>query len=405
MQTGNDGGALSAAQGPELEALLTDDLADVVGLLASVALEPPRTPARGLDPQAGSPAVRERGLDPPGPTAPALTSPAVAVITPPPSLPCADAELVCDAPSAASSGASRLLLASAPHWPLCSYSAHGSPPPPNYTTTLDPILPSENRPRGGDELADGPPPADPRLGVVEPEEEVVLDLLDELDSARARVAELEQLCDPQALVERDQLARAAAVALTDCDNLWGYEERRERSAAQKHTVEARRALEMERTTRRLQAMTQSARTGKTITLYFGDGRAPLPVTGPRWLAEQPPYGTAEAERWEHQRNGLIARTAKDVRREMEAEKEHETAEDGTWQDSDLGSNSSKEQEDQQDSSSDRDTHFNPDSSPKLPADLDADADRTAQAEFEEAVADGSYFADPDFEWEPGDEGS
>ena len=37
--------------------------------------------------------------------------------------------------------------------------------------------------------------------------------------------------------------------------------------------------------------------------------------------------------------------------------------------------------------------------------LDADADRTAQAEFEEAVADGSYFADPDFEWEPGDEGS
>ena len=78
---------------------------------------------------------------------------------------------------------------------------------------------------------------------------------------------------------------------------------------------------------------------------------------------------------------------------------------GTWQDSDLGSDNSKEQEDQQDSSSDRDTHFNPDSSPKLPADLDADADRTAQAEFEEAVADGSCFADPDFEWEPGDEGS
>ena len=35
----------------------------------------------------------------------------------------------------------------------------------------------------------------------------------------------------------------------------------------------------------------------------------------------------------------------------------------------------------------------------------ADADRAAQAEFEEAVADGSYPADPDFEWEPGDEGS
>ena len=48
---------------------------------------------------------------------------------------------------------------------------------------------------------------------------------------------------------------------------------------------------------------------------------------------------------------------------------------------------------------------NPDSPPKLPVDLNADADRIAQAEFEEAVADGSYFADPDFEWEPGDEGS
>ena len=46
-------------------------------------------------------------------------------------------------------------------------------------------------------------------------------------------------------------------------------------------------------------------------------------------------------------------------------------------------------------------NFNPDSSPKLPADLYADADRTAQAVFEGAVADGSYFADPDFEWEPG----
>ena len=40
---------------------------------------------------------------------------------------------------------------------------------------------------------------------------------------------------------------------------------------------------------------------------------------------------------------------------------------------------------------------------QLPADLGADADRAAQAVFEEAVADGSYCADPDFEWEPGDE--
>ena len=36
-------------------------------------------------------------------------------------------------------------------------------------------------------------------------------------------------------------------------------------------------------------------------------------------------------------------------------------------DSDLDSDSGEEQEDQQDSGSDRDTHFNPDSSPKLPA--------------------------------------
>ena len=34
------------------------------------------------------------------------------------------------------------------------------------------------------------------------------------------------------------------------------------------------------------------------------------------------------------------------------------------------------------------------------ADLATGADRIAQAEFEEAVADGSYEADPDFEWEP-----
>ena len=208
-------------------------------------------------------------------------------------------------------------------------------------------------------------------------------------------------CLAALMVEHDQLAWAAAVALTD------YEERRERSAEQERAFEARRALEMERTMRRLQAMTQSARTGKTVTLYFGDSRAPLPITGPRWLAEQPPYGTAEAERWQRRRNGLIERTAKEVRREIEAEEEHRTAEYGAWQDSDaLDSSSSKEQEqDQQDSSSDRDTHFDPDSSPKLPADLDADADRTAQAEFEEAVADSSYFADPDFEWEPGLEGS
>ena len=40
----------------------------------------------------------------------------------------------------------------------------------DYST---PISPSENRPRGGDELADDPSPADPRLGVVTAEEVVL----------------------------------------------------------------------------------------------------------------------------------------------------------------------------------------------------------------------------------------
>ena len=42
------------------------------------------------------------------------------------------------------------------------------------------------------------------------------------------------------------------------------------------------------------------------------------------------------------------------------------------------------------------------SSPTLPADLATNFDRIAQAEFEEAVADGSYVAGPDFEWESED---
>ena len=123
-------------------------------------------------------------------------------------------------------------------------------------------------------------------------------------------------------------------------------------------------------------------------------------TGPRWLAEQPPYGTAEAEQWERKRSALIARTAQDVRREMEAEEEYEAAEDGAWQDSDLDSDSGKEHEDQQGGGSDRDTHFNPDSSPKLPADPEWSR---SQAQFEGAVRDGTYLADPDFEWEEEEE--
>ena len=66
------------------------------------------------------------------------------------------------------------------------------------------------------------------------------------------------------------------------------------------------------------------------------------------------------------------------------------------------SESNEEVDQQQDSGSDRDTHFSPLSSPALPADLATNFDRIAQAEFEEAVADGSYVAGPDFEWESED---
>ena len=52
------------------------------------------------------------------------------------------------------------------------------------------------------------------------------------------------------------------------------------------------------------------------------------------------------------------------------------------------------------SDTDRDTNFNPASSPALPVSQAAYADRLAQAEFEDAVGDGSYQADPDFDWEP-----
>ena len=45
---------------------------------------------------------------------------------------------------------------------------------------------------------------------------------------------------------------------------------------------------------------------------------------------------------------------------------------------------------------DRDTDINLVSSPALPADP---AWSRSQAQFEDAVGDGTYFADPDFEWE------
>ena len=52
------------------------------------------------------------------------------------------------------------------------------------------------------------------------------------------------------------------------------------------------------------------------------------------------------------------------------------------------------------SDTDRDTNFNLVSSPALPVSQAAYADRLAQAEFEDAVGDGSYQADLDFDWEP-----
>ena len=264
--------------------------------------------------------------------------------------------------------------------------------PGNYTTTvyspeelprlLDNstlILPSENRPRGGDELADGPPPADPRLGVVEPDEEVVLDPRDELDRARAKVAELEQQLNPQALVDEDQLAWAAAVAQVELD------EREERRIEQERVDEYRRFLVLERVTNRLKAMTESARTGRPVTLYFGDGRAPLPVRGPRWLAVQPPYGTPEEKAWERQRQGLVRNETGKVRQEME--EEDRRAQAAAEMSDAIGSESSD---------ADRDTDINLVSSPAQPADP---AWSRSQALFEDAVGDGTYFADPNCEWE------
>ena len=112
---------------------------------------------------------------------------------------------------------------------------------------------------------------------------------------------------------------------------------------------------------------------------------PLPVDGPRWLAVEPPYGTAEATRWALRRNGLIDRTANDVLREME--EEDRQARDAAEESDSHGSESS---------GSDRGTYFNPDSSPKLPADPEWSR---SQALFEDAVGDGTYFADPNYEWE------
>ena len=112
---------------------------------------------------------------------------------------------------------------------------------------------------------------------------------------------------------------------------------------------------------------------------------------PQWLAERPPFATAAADRWERRRHGLIGKVAAEVRREMEEEDRLAWAAAEKSGSSGSGSDSSD---------TDRDTNFNLVSSPALPVSQAAYADRLAQAEFEDAVGDGSYQADPDFDWEP-----
>ena len=99
---------------------------------------------------------------------------------------------------------------------------------------------------------------------------------------------------------------------------------------------------------------------------------------------QPPYGTPEAKAWEHRRKSLMANETEKVRREMEEEDRQAQAA------AELGDATGSESSD-----SDRDTYFNPDSSQALPVDPEWSR---SQALFEDAVGDGTYFADPNCEW-------
>ena len=100
---------------------------------------------------------------------------------------------------------------------------------------------------------------------------------------------------------------------------------------------------------------------------------------------EPPYGTAEAKAWEHRRRSLMASETEKVRREMEEEDRQAQAA------AELSDATGSESSD-----SDRDTYFNPDSSQALPVDPEWSR---SQALFEDAVGDGTYFADPNCEWE------
>ena len=404
MQIGKDGGALSAANGQDVEEVLADALAEMDELLASVALEPPRTPARSAA------AARQSGprIHGDAPASPATNSLAAASTS---------ARRAGGAVSAVGSGSGSRHGSGADGagiWQSMQEAKRLSPLQPSpfpWLPERPPLSPEDRRfllvvdgasrelvyaaeaeeqlqnqdiharlateggrdspglAVGGESDADGP------SEVLSYEEEA----REELDRARARVAELEQQLSPQALVDADQLRWAAAVAQADLD------EREERRIEQGRVDEYRRHLELERVKNRLKAMTESARTGRTVTIYFGDGRAPLPVDGPRWLAEEPPYGTAEAKAWEHRRRSLMASETEKVRREMEEEDRQAQAA------AELSDATGSESSD-----SDRDTYFNPDSSQALPVDPEWSR---SQALFEDAVGDGTYFADPNCEWE------
>ena len=99
----------------------------------------------------------------------------------------------------------------------------------------------------------------------------------------------------------------------------------------------------------------------------------------------PAYGTPEEKAWERRRKGLVGNVTESVRREMEEEDRQAQAA------AELSDATGSESSD-----SDRDTYFNPDSSQALPVDPEWSR---SQALFEDAVGDGTYFADPNCEWE------
>ena len=88
--------------------------------------------------------------------------------------------------------------------------------------------------------------------------------------------------------------------------------------------------------------------------------------------------------WERRRKGLVGNVTESVRREMEEEDRQAQAA------AELSDATGSESSD-----ADRDTDINLVSSPAQPPDP---AWSRSQALFEDAVGDGTYFTDPNFEW-------